>query len=168
MRRAACGILYNNDAGVVSRSVEGLARMMTVVVKVFAEFGQTVSEKKTETLVKRAPGKTAKKGTPTPKHRPPPLVAEAVEPRYTQTKEFRYLGRMVHENGDLTREVNRRSRAAYACMKRYARELFDRPGAPRKLNFRLMQAEGMEALLYGLVTWSQRSNHHQQLRTTHH
>ena len=46
VRMAVLGMLYADDAGVVSRSAEGLARLMTVVVEVFAEFGLTVSEKK--------------------------------------------------------------------------------------------------------------------------
>ncbi len=46
-------MLYADDAGVVSRSAEGLARMMTVIVEVLGEFGLTVSEKKTATLVGR-------------------------------------------------------------------------------------------------------------------
>ena len=35
-RKAVWGMLYADDAGVVSRAAEGLARMMTVVVEVFA------------------------------------------------------------------------------------------------------------------------------------
>ena len=49
------GMLYADDAGVVSRSQEGLTRMMTIIVEVFGAFGLTVSEKKTETLLIRAP-----------------------------------------------------------------------------------------------------------------
>ena len=72
-RRAVWGMLYADDAGVVSRSQEGLTRMMTTVVEVFGEFGLTVSEKKTETLLMQAPEKQPKKGGPPP----PPLVIEA-------------------------------------------------------------------------------------------
>ena len=61
-RRAVWGIIYANDAGVVSRSQEGLTRMMTSFVEVFGEFGLTVSEKKTETLLMWAPKKQRKKG----------------------------------------------------------------------------------------------------------
>ena len=46
-RRAVWGMFYADDAGVVSRSQEGLAKMMTTIVEVFGEFGLTVSEKKT-------------------------------------------------------------------------------------------------------------------------
>ncbi|CAB1102196.1 unnamed protein product [Ectocarpus sp. CCAP 1310/34] len=42
---ARARMLYAEDAGVVSRSTEGFARMMTVIVEVFGEFGLTVSEK---------------------------------------------------------------------------------------------------------------------------
>ena len=55
VRRAVWGMLYADDAGIVSRSPAGLARMMTVIVEVFGAFGLTVSEKKTETLLMRTP-----------------------------------------------------------------------------------------------------------------
>ena len=41
-RRVVWGMFYADDAGVVSRSQEGLARMMTTIVEVFGEFGLTV------------------------------------------------------------------------------------------------------------------------------
>ena len=42
------GMLYADDAGIVSRSSEGLERMMTVIVTACSSFGLTVSEAKTE------------------------------------------------------------------------------------------------------------------------
>ena len=50
VRRAVWAMLYADDASVVSKSADGLARM-TIIVEVFREFGRTVSERKTETLV---------------------------------------------------------------------------------------------------------------------
>ena len=162
VRRAVWGMLYADDAGVVSKSAEGLARMMTIIVEVSREFGLTVSERKTETLVMRVKEKQP------PLLPPPPLIIEAAGQRYAQTAEFRYLGGLVNEQGDLTREINHRSKTAWACFKRYKTELFDRPGAPFRLKARLLQAEAVEALLYGCVTWSPRRDHYRLLRTTHH
>ena len=50
-------------------------------------------------------------------------------------------------------------------MKRYATELFDRPGAPFRLKIRLLQAEAVEALLqlHGCMTWPPHAT-----TTTHH
>eukprot|EP00752_Nemacystus_decipiens_P009299 g8310.t1 len=115
--------------------------MMTITVEVFREFGLTVSERKTETLVMRVKEKQP------PLLQPPPLIIEAAGQRYAQMTEFRYLGGLVNEQGDLTREINHRSKAAWACFKRYKTELFDRPGAPFGLNVRLLKAEAVEALL---------------------
>ena len=42
------GMLYADDAGIVSRSLEGLERMMTVIVTACSSFGLTVSEAKTD------------------------------------------------------------------------------------------------------------------------
>ena len=147
-RRAVWGMFYADDAGVVSRSQEGLARMMTTIVEVFGEFGLTVSEKKTETLLMRAPEKQPKKGGSPP----PPLVIEAAGQKYAQTTQFRYLGGLVNEDGELTQEINHRSRAAWACIRRFSRELFPRPKVPGRLKVRLLRAEAMEVLLYGCMT----------------
>ena len=50
VRRAVWGMLYADDAGVVSTSPRGLTRMMGVVVVTCQEFGLTVSDKKTEAM----------------------------------------------------------------------------------------------------------------------
>ena len=51
MRCRDCGdMLYADDAGIVSRSSEGLERMMTVIVTACSSFGLAVSEAKTETM----------------------------------------------------------------------------------------------------------------------
>ena len=44
--RAVWGILYADDACIVSRSPQGLERMMATLVDVFGALGLTVSEKK--------------------------------------------------------------------------------------------------------------------------
>ena len=44
------GMLYADDAGIVSRSSEGLVRMMTVIVTTSSSFGLTVPEVKTEIM----------------------------------------------------------------------------------------------------------------------
>ena len=50
VRRAVWGMLYADDACIVSRSPQGLAKMMEVIVEVCRSFGLTVSAKKTETM----------------------------------------------------------------------------------------------------------------------
>ena len=47
VRKAMWGMLYADDAGIVSKSPEGLTKMMTVIVTVFEAAGLTASEKKT-------------------------------------------------------------------------------------------------------------------------
>ena len=137
--------------------------MMTTIVEVFGKFGLTVSEKKTETLLMRAPEKQPKKGGS-----PPLLVIEAAGQKYAQTAQFRNFGGLVNEDGELTQEINHRSRAAWACIRRFSRELFDRPRAPWRLKVRLLRAEAMETLLYGCMTCAPRRDHYRLLRRTHH
>lgn len=70
LRGAVWEMLYADDAGVVSRSAEGLARMTTtVVIEIFAKFGLTLPEKETETFLMRLPVKRPKKGEPPPSPR---------------------------------------------------------------------------------------------------
>ena len=138
--------------------------MMTIMVEVFWAFSLTVSEKKTETLLMRAPEKQPKKGGSPP----PPLVIEAVGQKYAQTAQFRHLGGLVNKDGELTQEINHRSRAAWACSRRFSRELFYRPRAPWRLKVRLLRAEAMEALLYACMTWAPYRDHYRLLRRTHH
>ena len=48
LRRAVCGILNADYAGIVSRYVRGLELMMVILGDVYSAFGFTVSEKKVE------------------------------------------------------------------------------------------------------------------------
>ena len=50
VRRAVWGLLYANDACIVSRSPQELAKMMEVIVQVCRAFALTMSAKKTETM----------------------------------------------------------------------------------------------------------------------
>ena len=166
VRRAVRGMLYADDAGIVSRSPAGLARMMTVIVEAFGAFGLTVSEK-TKTLLMRAPEKAQQPGeTPTPPL--PALEIEEAGQTYHQVYQFVYLGGFITEDADITRDINRRTKLAWGCFRKFSTELFDRPNAPLRLKARLLKAEAMEALLYGCMTWAPRKAHYRQLRTTHH
>ena len=87
-------MLYADDAGIMFRSPAGLARMMTVIGEVFGAFGLTVSEKKTETLLVRAPEKAQQPGeTPLPPL--PALEIAAAGQKYNQVHQFVYLGGLI-------------------------------------------------------------------------
>ena len=53
VRKAVWGMLYD-DEGIVSKSAEELAKIMTIIVTVFEAAGLTVSEKNTETMLPQA------------------------------------------------------------------------------------------------------------------
>ena len=71
-------MLYADDAGVVSKSPEGLTKMITVIVTVFEVAGLTVSEKKTETMLFRTPHQEPQQNR---RRRIEPLVVEAAGQR---------------------------------------------------------------------------------------
>ena len=79
-----------------------------------------------------------------------------------------YLGGLITKDADITRDINRRTKIAWGCFRKFSTELFDRPNAPLRLKARLLKAKAMKALLYGCMTWAPRNAHYRQLRTTHH
>ena len=99
------GVLYADDAGIVSKPAEGPAKMMTVILTVFETAGLTVSEKKTATMLLRTPNQAI---------RTSPLVVEAAGQRYMQTMQFLYLGGLVDASTDIMPEIKRRIRLARA------------------------------------------------------
>ena len=155
VRRAVWRMLYTDEAGIVSRSPAGQARMMTVIVEVFGAFGLTVSEKKTETLLMRTREKAQQPGeTPTPPL--PALEFAAAGQKYHQVHQFVYLGGLITEDADIRPDINRRTKTAWGCFRKFSTEIFDRPNASLRLK------------LYGCMTWAPRNAHYRQLRTTHH
>ena len=79
-----------------------------------------------------------------------------------------YLGGVIDENASIDPEIERRIRCAWACFKKYGRELYHRPTAPPKLKVRMLKAEVLETLLYGCMTWTLGREHYAKLRTVHH
>ena len=86
------GMLYTDDAGVVSQSPEQLRKIGAIVV-VCAVFSLTVSEANTETMCLRAKGMPESTTT---------FSAKAAGQVHNQTNEFVYLGRNVNHNADLS------------------------------------------------------------------
>ena len=163
------GMLYADDAGVVSQSPEQLRKMMGVIVVLCAAFGLIVSKAKTEIMCLRAKGMPESTAI---------FSVEAVGQVYNQTNEFVYLGENVNRNANLSIEVDRRIRNAnlsievdrrirnaWCSFRKYTLELYDRPSAPLELKIRMiLRAEVLETMLYGCVTWSPRVCHYDTLR----
>ena len=104
--------------------------------------------------------------TPTPPL--PALEIAAAGQKYHQVHQLVYLGGLITEDADIKRDINRRTKIAWGCFRKFSTELFDRPSAPLRLKARLLKAEAVEALLCGCMTWAPRNAHYRRLRTTHH
>ena len=131
VRRAVWGMLYADDAGVVSTSPRGLTRMRGVIVVTCQEFGLTVSEKKTEAMHPWSHPHTASNA----------LRIEAAGQRYNkQTTELLYLGGAISESADLDIEIKRRIGAAWASVRKYSSQLYDRRNTRLSLKIRLFKA----------------------------
>ena len=100
VRHAIWGMLYADDACIVSRSPRGLGRMMAVLVEVVGMFGLTISERKTETMCVPIPRTPATK-----------IVFNATGQQYRQTISFTYLGGTVTGTPNLSDEIDRGIRA---------------------------------------------------------
>ena len=158
LRRAGMDTLYADDACIVSRSPQGLTKMMEVIVEVCRAFALTVSAKKTETMC-MPPSRTQRTM----------VRIEAAGQIFKQVQSFTYLGRAVTETPETSVEIARRTRACWMRIRRYSRELYDQPKAALSLKTQMVKAEAIEALLYGRCsTWTLRQENSEKLRTVHH
>lgn len=66
----------------------------------------------------------SEKKQPLPPSSAPPLIVEAAGQRYAQTTEFRYLRGLVNNMATSPGEINCTIETAWACFRRYAREVF--------------------------------------------
>ena len=148
-------MLYADDACIVSRSPQGLAKMVGVIVEVYRAFASTVSVKKTETMCMR-----------TPLTQRTVVQVEATGQTYKQVQSFVNLGGVVTEVPDISVEIARRTRACWMRIRRYLWD--DQPKAALSLKTRMVKAEAIEALLYGCSTWTLRQEHYAKLRTVYH
>ena len=153
------GMLYVDDAGVVSQSPEQLRKMVGVIVVVCAVFGLIVSEVKPEIMCLCAKGMPESIAT---------FSVEAADQVYDQTNEFVYLGGNVNHNADLSIEVDRRIRDAWCSFRKYSLELYDRPSALLDLKIRTLRAEVLGTMLHGCGTWMPRACLYDTLRRALH
>ena len=100
VRRAVWAMPYADDACTVSRSPQGLAKMMEVIVEVCQAFALTVSAKKTEIMC-----------IPPPRTPRTMVRVEAVGQIYKQVQSLTYLGGAVIETPDMSVEIARWTRA---------------------------------------------------------
>ena len=80
---------------------------MAVIVTLFEEAGLTVWEKKPKTMLLQTPDQITLA---------PPLVIKAAGQKHKQTTPLLYLGGIIHENADLSLELDRRIRLLRACI----------------------------------------------------
>ena len=102
MRRVISGMMYADDACIVSRSPRGLGRMLAVFVEVFGTFGLTISESKTETMC-----------VPIPRASVTKIVFNATGKKYRQTTPFTYLEGTVTETPNPSDEIDRQIRVKW-------------------------------------------------------
>ena len=100
VHRALWGMLYADEACVVSRSPQGLAKMTEFIVEVCRAYALTVSAKKTETMC-----------MPPPRTPRTMVRVKAAGQIYKQVQPLTYLGGTETEAPDMSVETARRTRA---------------------------------------------------------
>ena len=99
------GVLYADDAVIVSRSSRGLEKMMTVIVTACSSFGLTVSEAKPDIMCLETKGVGKVSFT----------INSQV---YKQTVQFVYLGGVITPARDCSMKITRRLQRAWAYFQR--------------------------------------------------
>ena len=127
VRRAVWGMLYADDACIVSQSPQGLAKMMEVIVEVCRAFALTVSAKKTKIMC-----------MPPPRTPRTMVQIEAAGQTYKQVQSFVYLGGAMSEVPDMSVEIARLNRACWMRIRRYLWELYDQPKVVLSLKTRMV------------------------------
>ena len=150
------GMIYSDDACIVSRSPQGLERMMATLVDVFSAFGLTVCEKKAETM-----------SLPIPHLPATPIAFTTAGQQYQQITSVTYVGDTITESSRLSAEIDRRIIAGWMSFNRYQAELYDRPTASLDLKTRMVKSEVVLALLYGCAMCPPVKGDYQKLRAAH-
>ena len=157
VRRVAWGMLYADDACIVSRSPQGLAEMMEIILEVCRVFALTVSAQNTETMSMH------------PLRTPRTMVrVEAAGKIYKQVQSFTYLEGVVAEVRDMSVKIARQARACWMRIRWYILELDDQPKVALSLKTRMVKTVAIEAVLYGCSMWTVHQEHYVKLRTVHH
>ena len=98
----------------------------------------------------------------------PTMDISAAGQRYQQQERFIYLGGCITETADIWPEMRRRKSRAHFKLKTYGKQLFDATyGASLRTKIRLLKSEVIEALLYGVETWTMVKTHYEFMRKLH-
>ena len=152
------GMLYADDAGVVSQSPEKLRKMRGVIVVVYAAFGLAVSEAKTEIVCLCTKGVSESTAI---------FSVEAAGQVYNQTDEFVYL------RGNVNHMLTCPSRliGAYATYDAASRSIPPNCTTDRALTSSSKsgcpEPKYLRQYYTACVTWSPRACHYDTLRRAH-
>lgn len=132
--------------------------MMAEVVVAWQEFGLAVSESKTGSM--RPWSVSSSAGTT--------LYISAPGKRYKQTTVSVYLVDAMGADANIYVEIDGRINAVWARLRKYFLQLYDRLNAQLSMQVQLLEAEVVEALLYGCATWTLRFEDFDSMHIAHH
>jgi hypothetical protein len=133
---------YADDAALVSHTPEGLQRCLDAVSATYSEAGLVVNTVKTEVLQQ-----PSNPGTPSAEFR-------TMNTTLTNTHDFRYLGSVVTDRVDLSREIHRRIALASASFGRLSTRVFYNHDLRLTTKMAVFRAVCVSILLYGCESWT--------------
>ena len=152
------GMLYADDAEVVSQSPEQLRKIIGVIVVECAAFGRTVSEAKTEIISLRVKGMSESTAI---------FSVEAAGKCTTKRTSLYTSGERQRQCRPVYRSGPAHVQRMVQIPKVYPRNVRPTERSPR-LKPRMLTPKVLETTLYGCVTWSPRACHNDTLRQAHH
>jgi hypothetical protein len=145
-------MLYADDVVITTTDRDSLQSQLQGWKDRLEKFGLKLSLAKTEYL---ATGIEASK--------PNSLYIDGVPIKKVQ--QFKYLGSVVHANGDIEQDVNNRKQAGWLRFRSVSGVLCDRK-MPLKLKGKVYRTVVRPALLYGSECWPTNARHEQSLHVT--
>lgn len=151
-REAPWCVLFADDMVLVGDTVEEVQGMLEKVREALEGRGLKVNRDKTQHMETRWKGEEGTEG-----------VVKIQDTVLQRVREYRYLGSVVQENGEIEAEVTSRVQAGWRKWKEASGVLCDRR-VPMKLKGRFYGSVVRSVMLYGAECWAVKKGHEKKLQ----
>jgi hypothetical protein len=155
-KECARDLLFADDCALCAGSQEDMQKSVDLFAAACADFGLTISLKKTEVLHQPAPGNPYEDGHVT-------INGQLLQP----CEKFTYLGSTLSKCATLDEEIPTRISRACAAFGRLRSTVWERRGITLKTKLKVYKAAVLPSLLYAAESWTVYSRHSKALNATH-
>ena len=149
-------LLFADDCALCASTEGNMQRMVDLFAEACANFGLTISIKKTEVMFQPAPGE--------------PYIEPVITingQKLEVTKKFPYLGSVMSDSATIDDEINLRVSRASSSFGRLREKVWKRRGLSFETKLQVYRAVVLPSLLYGSESWTVYSRHLQKLQSFH-